>query len=292
MNVNPQDRRETAYEPLLHWNDSALALIEDKVSRAIDQWRHAWSPASAGARGDGAARAAAWAAEPHCRPCMALRLHADPSLDAAGAWLVCEHVAEGGAVPHAEQLVGPWLYGSGAAVGPDSIAAEFCREALAAFVTVLRSALMLDGGSGTGFDPGAAAGSLPAAAFRAWAGGVRVALPHLDMVALYLSGPAVARLDPPRAAPLPTSWAPLTPLTAAAAQTDAVLAARLHAVELTLGAIGSLRVGDVVVLPHALERPLDVVTADGTVLCEAYLGRVGAHRSLELLPRHVPATGT
>lgn len=287
MNVNPQDRQETAYEPLLHWNDSALALVEDKVSRAIDQWRHAWSPAPGGG-----AQAAAWIGEPHGRPCVALRLHADPSLDAAGAWLVCEQVAADGAVPRAEQLVGPRLYGSDAGVEPDSIAAEFCREALAAFVTALRSALMLDGGTGTGFDPAAVAGTLPAAAFRAWAGGVRIALPHFDTVALYLTGPAVARLDPPRAAPLPTSGAPLTALTAAAAQADAVLAARLHPVELTLGAIGSLRVGDVVVLPHALERPLDVVTADGAVLCEAYLGRVGAHRSLELLPRHAPAAGT
>lgn len=289
MNVNPQDRQATAYEPLLHWNDLALALVEDKISRAIDQWSQAWSPAP----GDGAgAQATAWAAGPHDRPRAALRLHAEPSLDAAGAWLVCEQMADGAAVPGAGQLVGPRLYGSGAGVEPDSIAAEFCREALAALVTALRSALMLDTGNGAAFDPAAAAGTLPPAAFRAWAGGVRIALPHFDTVAVYLTGPAVSRLDPPRSAPLPTSGAPLTPLTAAAAAADAVLAVRLHPVELTLGAIGSLRVGDVVVLPHALERPLDVVTADGAVLCEAYLGRLGAHRSLELLPRHASEAGT
>ena len=291
MNVNPHDRQETACEPLLHWDDRALGVVGDKIGQALDRWCHAWCPAPADASAGGA-QATAWTAEPHGRPGVALRLHADPSQDAAGAWLVCEQVPEGGAVPRAEQLVGPQLYGSGASVGPDSVAAEFCREALAALVAALRSVLLLDGGTGTGFDPAIAAGTLPAAAFRTWSGGVRIALPHVDTVALYLTGPAVARLDPPRHTPRPSNWAPLAPLTAAAAHTDVVLAARLHPVELTLGAIGSLRVGDVVVLPHALERPLDVVTADGAVLCEAYLGRVGPHRSLELLPRQAPAAGT
>jgi hypothetical protein len=149
----------------------------------------------------------------------------------------------------------------------------------------LRTALAIDGGATAGFDPSSAADTLPPEAFRAWSGGVRVPMPGFDDLALYLAGPTVARMNPPRRSPTSAGKVPLTVLTAAAVRTSVPVTAQLHPVELTLGQIRSLQVGDVVVLPHALEQPLRVVPGHGAVLCEAYLGRSGSHRSLELL-RH------
>jgi hypothetical protein len=278
--------KQAAYTPLLNWDLPALAFVADKVGQAVYQWSTDWAPAAHLTDGAaGAAQAAAWVDGPHHRPSLAFNLNADASPGAFGAWLVCENVPDGGPIPQADQLVGRQVYGNGASMDPSSIAAELCRDALAQFVAALRTALAFDSGAMARFDPLSAAGSLPRDAFGPWSGGVRVSLPGFDHMAMYLAGPTVARLNPPRRPPAPESRIPLTSLTAAVAPASVPIMAQLHPVELTLGQIRSLQVGDVVVLPHALEWPLHVVTGNGAVLCEAYLGRVGAQRSLELVRR-------
>lgn len=276
------------YAPLLHWNNDALAFVADKVAQALQQWREAWAPA-AQARSIGPV-ASAFVLTPATRTGRAFRLHADAS--PAAAWLVAETLALDGAMPDAAQLVGQPIYGSNARTEPDSIAAGLCREALAHFASTLRSALALDADSSASFTLEASE-ALPHVAFREWAGSVRVPLPGFDGLALFLSGPAVARLDPPKrvVAPQPDKAA-LTPLTAAATSAQVALKAQLRPVALTLGQIKSLQLGDIVLIPHALDLPLQVVTDTGTHLCDAYLGQAAAHRSLELLPAQTHSATT
>jgi hypothetical protein len=269
------------HTPLLHWDGQALAFVADKVGQALQQWRADWAPASAG----GTPQASAWVAASHGGTGPALRLHADtPAAAQAGAWLVCETTAPGGRVPQPVQLVGRQVYGAGAEAGAGSIASELCGEALAQLAGMLRTVLALDAGADAGFAPSAVADTLPHPAFREWAGGVRVPLPGFDGLVLYLSGPAVSRMAPPKRAHSPAGKVALTPLSQAAGQARLVLRVQLQSVELTLGQITSLQAGDVVILPHALEDPLQLVSGTGAVLCQAYLGQTASRRALELLP--------
>ncbi|UGQ47975.1 FliM/FliN family flagellar motor switch protein [Massilia endophytica] len=57
--------------------------------------------------------------------------------------------------------------------------------------------------------------------------------------------------------------------------------------EVPLGQLGSLAPGDVLSLAVGLERPLRLVTAEGTFVCSAHLGLADGHRAVELLePSH------
>jgi hypothetical protein len=58
--------------------------------------------------------------------------------------------------------------------------------------------------------------------------------------------------------------------------------AELEPVELSLGAVRALRIGDVVELTHLLDSPILAKIASGHLLCEAYLGKAGSHRAIEL----------
>ncbi len=263
------------YAPLRHWDELALAFVADKVGQALQGWRAQWSTAPTPA-----------AVETRAAACILVppeRLGRGYRLQAAAAWLVWETSSDGRA-PQAAQLVGPLVYGGNGAVGQGSIAAELCREALAHLAAALRIALALDPEIAAGVDLESAAEPLPQAAFGVWSGGVRVSLPGLDGLALYLSGPTVARLNPPRRAAAPAHRPALSPIREAVGDAVVSLGAQLRPVELTLGQIGSLQVGDVVVLPHALDLPLQVVNGSGAMLCEAYLGCGDACRALELLP--------
>jgi Type III flagellar switch regulator (C-ring) FliN C-term len=86
-------------------------------------------------------------------------------------------------------------------------------------------------------------------------------------------------IAPPSAA----TPAPLVPLWAAVSGLAAVVRAELEPVELSLGAVRALRVGDVIGLSHPLDRPVLARTAGGDLLCEAYLGKSGDQRAIELL---------
>jgi flagellar motor switch/type III secretory pathway protein FliN len=56
----------------------------------------------------------------------------------------------------------------------------------------------------------------------------------------------------------------------------------LQPIELSLGDIKALRVGDVIGLTHNLDAPLLLKTACGELLCDAFLGRNGEQRAIEL----------
>lgn len=124
----------------------------------------------------------------------------------------------------------------------------------------------------------------------AWSGSV---IARLDLrggealtLWLLLDGDSAATLlrDLPRpaAAPLP----PLqSTVPAAIVARTATLRVELAPVVIDLGTLQSLRVGDVLTLPHRLERPLELrAPDDARIACLGYLGARDGHRAVELLP--------
>lgn len=120
----------------------------------------------------------------------------------------------------------------------------------------------------------------------AWPGGLQVAFRQfgLDMV-LHIGEECAGRLGR-RASmdvtPRQANSRPLTPLMHALADVPLRLSAELSEAELELGSLQQLTVGDVICLPHALDRPL-LLRADGAMAsCGAYLGQVAGQRALAL----------
>jgi hypothetical protein len=122
-------------------------------------------------------------------------------------------------------------------------------------------------------------------AFRPWSGAVSIALHWCGReMHLLLAGDAAARLLAPARPPDTRADAqPLVPVWHAVADLNSVVRAELSPVELTVGALKSLRPGDVVEIPHPLDRPLVATTSGGETLCEVFLGQAGGRRAIELL---------
>lgn len=92
-----------------------------------------------------------------------------------------------------------------------------------------------------------------------------------------------SNLLPHRAPATSRSATPLVPVWHAMASAPLQVRAELAPVELTLGSIKGLRIGDVIELPHPLDRSLAVKTISGEPICDAFLGKVGNNRAIELL---------
>ena len=60
------------------------------------------------------------------------------------------------------------------------------------------------------------------------------------------------------------------------------LRAELNTVELSLGQLHGLRVGDVVPLTHSLENPANIVSQEGRTICLGWLGQQSGHIAVEL----------
>ncbi|OWQ46378.1 hypothetical protein CDL60_12900 [Roseateles noduli] len=125
----------------------------------------------------------------------------------------------------------------------------------------------------------------------AWSGSViaRLDLRGAETLTLWLllDGDSAATLL--RDLPRPGAAAALPPLqstvTAAIAAHTAALRVELAPVVIDLGTLQSLRVGDVLPLPHRLERPLELrAPDDARIACLGYLGARDGHRAVELLP--------
>ena len=65
----------------------------------------------------------------------------------------------------------------------------------------------------------------------------------------------------------------------------------LSSCELDLGCLEGLHVGDIVPLAHSLDAPLRVSTAQGTRICEGYLGRQAGVKVIELVREASPGHG-
>lgn len=123
--------------------------------------------------------------------------------------------------------------------------------------------------------------------FRAWSGAVIITLHWCGQALRILLGGAEAQafLQHHQALPVPAVGRPqpLVPLWDAVSVLPCTVRAELTPVALSLGAVKALRVGDVVELSHPLDLALFAKTDGGQLLCEAFLGKTGDHRALELL---------
>lgn len=123
--------------------------------------------------------------------------------------------------------------------------------------------------------------------FQAWSGAVIVTLHWCGQELRILLGgteaEAFLRHQQALASPPVVKPLPLTPLWDAVSALPCTVRAELTPVELGLGVVKALRVGDVVELSHPLDLALLAKSDSGQLLCEAFLGKAGNHRAIELL---------
>lgn len=123
--------------------------------------------------------------------------------------------------------------------------------------------------------------------FQAWSGAVIITLHWCGQELRILLGGAEAeaflRHQQALASQPAAKSTPVTPLWEAVSALPCTVRAELTPVELSLGAVKALRVGDVVELSHPLDLALFAKTDSGQLLCEAFLGKAGNHRAIELL---------
>ncbi|MEO6936650.1 MAG: hypothetical protein ABI171_15025 [Collimonas sp.] len=174
-----------------------------------------------------------------------------------------------------------------------SLAVELAQAAWQDCINNLRSCLGHSGHpeseSNAPLRPGLSEEALPPQHMFAWSGAVRVALPWYGMqLALHIGPARAAKLlgrDEKMAlqAHVASSNASLVPVHKAIAQQTTSLRLELSAVELDLGSLQALVLGDIIPLPHGLEQPLAVIGEDGKLLCDAYLGQQQGMRAVELV---------
>jgi hypothetical protein len=235
---------------LRSWSGSQLQALEGTLQRPLQEWQRDWGLAAAGA-----VRCSRTADDP--------QVHETRWQPVAPGWWWDAASAAGMLFGMADRRQAP----------ARSLAAEL--DALAWADLWRRLAALSAGVAG-------AAG--PADCLRPWSGDVIATLSlggnaarlllSGDQAEALLPGVAPIRTRAAQRAPLPL-WEALAPL-------HCTLRAELAPVELSLGEVHALRVGDVIGLPHLLEAPLLARTETGGLLAGAYLGKAGNHRAIEL----------
>lgn len=136
---------------------------------------------------------------------------------------------------------------------------------------------------------------LPASVLRAWTGALALEIHCCGaQLRIIASGDAIDRwlrtrhAEPPKAETHPAQSASV-PVARALDATPVRLSVELAPVDVDLGSLGSLRVGDVLRTTHGLDRPLQVRLGGKSArsgsgrVCEAFLGKQGDVRVAELL---------
>ena len=182
------------------------------------------------------------------------------------------------AAASAESLIGAALFGAHLPAKP-SAASSVADHALRDLTKRLSAALHLELADRLAGD------DLPSRS--TWSGTVLVALPFARPLCLLLNAACVALIAPAAPATHLTDngmrRCELVPLESAAARQIVRLKVELYACELDLGTLQALHVGDVVQLPHALDVPVQVLSGERRLLCDAYLGRLGSRKAIELV---------
>ncbi len=120
--------------------------------------------------------------------------------------------------------------------------------------------------------------------WRAWSGAVGVALPLGPAVVHLLLNAACVRglvSTPPKSASAPGR--PLTSLGEAIADQKLTLTVQFDDIEMDIGSLAGIQVGDVVPLRHELAHALSVNVGQ-VAICSAYLGRRKGRKAVELTP--------
>jgi len=246
------------------WSDTDLHSLLQRFEAAWKRWCEAWdeTPGAVTVHNAGTLPAAS----PPIAGWHALQ---------AGTWLGCT-----AAEPVA--LLRGLMFGmaeDGSRGGP--VASAVAREAWNALCVDLAP---VRGDAGDRNEP-------PAADFRIWSGAVQL---HFHIrgsteLRLHLSSNAVAALVSSRAVETPPTRAALVPLHEAIADQPMRLRVELAPLEIDLGSLQALQVGDVLTLPHRLDEGLQVhavgrgLAASDSAVCLAHLGVRHGRRAVELV---------
>lgn len=133
--------------------------------------------------------------------------------------------------------------------------------------------------------PAAACPAAPPASDQlAWSGAVRLAIRGAAWDQdVHLSAAAASRLMLPLAAPAASgAMPPLSNVREALAARPVTLRLELAGLELDVGSLQQLAVGDVVRLPHLLSQPLTLHATELPLQCAAYLGQRNGRYAVEL----------
>lgn len=258
-------------QPLRWWSQGQLEQMASRLTSLRNAWLHEWM--------DDAGSRSANLAPVHCRHADEVREMPRPRLlrhpSVPQLWL--SRAWTRGALGAALLSMRPAAVGIGAVNDIEDLAwadfltgLEFVQEDARVSAAV-------------------ATDTIPAAHMRPWSGAVEAEMELAGGIALRLHlGPALAgsllpMADDEDAASPPVSASVIAPLNEALSGQKLRLQANLAPVEIALGTVAGLALGDVVLLPHLLASPLRVTTLDGQTICHADLGRCGSQRALRIM---------
>lgn len=169
------------------------------------------------------------------------------------------------------------------------LAAELAAQARGDYLLALKQ--VLAGGRGEATHVAGYPAPMPAAHAKVWSGAARmdISAGGALIAQLHLGPRRVQVLEPKAASPAPTAQ-PLADLGQALSSQRARLRVELSGVEITLGQMQALALGDVLLLPHLLEQPLHVLEEQGQQICAGYLGQQDGGKAIELV-REPPSVG-
>jgi len=288
--MTPPMTTGSAHRPLTWWSDDALAALAGRVDVPWRAWCEQWGipPGTPGARN--AQDLASAGDEMHW-----LAPHA---MAGGWAWLGSAASPPPAAIERALfAAVAPRAAGDAG----EALAAEVAREACVALYRLIANALSTEATCLSSDGPAAPAAPPPNDA-RPWSGAVCIVMPASDRsvcLCLHLSPDCARALcASDRVLTCREPVADLAPIDAALSAVPLTLRVELGAVQLDLGSLRALQIGDVVPLPHSLEAPMQVsvlhngppaLPGSAARVCHAHLGARRGHRAIELvstLPSH------
>ncbi len=260
--------------PLQWWTNAQLDALSRRVAQAWAAWAHDWLSD----------------AVPTAEAANGMLAHEWPDGETA-VWLPLGVRGEAAAWIDArtDPLAALFerLFEGDASLTPRPLAEHGVAQGVAsrawiALAEALRGALALDSAP--------AHISPDSALFKQWSGGALLSLPLCAKLprAMLLNAACVRAIQgahgerTAEGVSVQKSSAAVFPLAQALANRMLPLRAELGSCELDLGSLESLRIGDVVPLPHRLDAPLLVSTGSNVQLCVGFLGRQDGFKAIEL----------
>lgn len=192
---------------------------------------------------------------------------------------------------HSDELMAQFLLKSSSSTKPSRLLEQLCDEAFADFLAGIKTALELPHGERSFLQRRSGKSvEIPASHQRPWSGAVRIVFSLDEELSFILHlGPArVAALMKTAGSVSRKPTLSVASLNEALAGHAARLRVELTPVDISVGNLASLTVGDVLVLPHLLTQTLHVRTEDGQPLCDGYLGQLQGQRAIELIKPVTP----
>jgi len=260
--------------PLIWWTGAQLEAVMAPVTRTWAAWAHDW------------------VREPHgTAETVCVQAHERPDRQGATwvalgrrgkavAWMEVRADAQADVLG---EIFGADAHAGTHPSGQQGIASSIASRAWADLGGALREMLALD--------PADRPDEPEAACFKPWSGAVLVSVrgSHRMPRTLLLNAECVRALLAAQgsdAAATRHSEVPrtmLTPLAQALAARKLPIRVELAPCELDLGSLQGLRVGDIIPLPHSLDAPLLVSTAQDVPVCSGFLGRHAGFKAIELV---------